>query len=175
MSPFFVFLLGLVVGAAVVAGGVLWKGASLAVKEISSPSTVEETVARLTKAAEGEGWKVLGVRKLHESIKQGAGLDVRPVHIVDLCHPAHAGKILAEDAARPVSVFMPCTIAVYEKTDGKTYVAFTNASLLGRLFGGVVAEVMGGPVTEAQGRFIAAATSTAAPASAPAPASTPAK
>ena len=132
-------------------------------------------MARLSKAAEAEGWKVLGVRKLHESIKQGAGIDVRPVHVVDLCHPAHAGKILAEDAARPVSVFMPCTIAVYEKTDGKTYVASTNASLLGRVFGGVVAEVMGGPVAEAQGRFVTAATSTATPAPAPAPATAPAK
>ncbi len=175
MPTFLVFLLGIVVGAVVVAGGVMWKGSSLVVKENVSPSSVEETVARLTKAAEAEGWKVLGVRKLDESIKQGAGLDVRPVHVVDLCHPAHAGKILAEDAARPVSVFMPCTIAVYEKSDGKTYVASTNASLLGRVFGGVVAEVMGGPVAEAQGRFVSAALSTAAPASAPVPASAPAK
>jgi uncharacterized protein (DUF302 family) len=158
MRTFFVFVLGLVLGALAVAGGVLWKGSSLAVNEVESPSTVDETVARLTKAAEAEGWKVLGVRKLHESIKQGTGLDVRPVHVVELCHPAHAGKILKEDAARPVSVFMPCSIAVYEKTDGKVYVASTNATLLGRVFGGVVAEVMGGPVAEAQARFVTAAT-----------------
>ncbi len=128
------------------------------VNEVESPSTVDETVARITKVAEGEGWKVLGVRKLHESIKQGAGIEVRPVHVVELCHPAHAGKILKEDVARPVSVFMPCSIAVYEKTDGKVYVASTNAALLGRVFGGVVAEVMGGAVAEAQARFVTAAT-----------------
>jgi len=158
MRTLLVFILGLVLGAVVVAGGIVWKGSSLAVHEVVSPSTVEETVARITKAAEGEGWKVLGVRKLHESIKQGAGIEVLPVHVVELCHPAHAGKILKEDAARPVSVFMPCSIAVYEKTDGKVYVASTNAALLGRVFGGVVAEVMGGAVAEAQARFVTAAT-----------------
>ena len=158
MRTLLVFVLGLVLGGAAVVGGILWKGSTLTVNEVASASTVDETVARLTKAAEAEGWKVLGVRKLHESIKQGAGIDVRPVHVVELCHPAHAGKILAEDAARRVSVFMPCSISVYEKTDGKIYVASTNAKLLGRAFGGVVAEVMGGPVSEAQTRFVAAAT-----------------
>ena len=157
MRTLLVFVLGLVLGAVAVAGFVAWKGSSLAVNEVSSPSTVEETVARITKAAEGEGWKILGVRKLHESIKQGAGIEVLPVHVVELCHPAHAGKILKEDSARPVSVFMPCSIAVYEKSDGKVYVASTNAALLGRVFGGVVAEVMGGAVAEAQARFVTAA------------------
>lgn len=157
MRVFLVFLLGLVLGAAAVAGGIRWKASSLAVSEVESPSGVDETVARLTKAAEGEGWKVLGVRKLHESIKQGAGIDVRPVHVVALCHPAHAGKILKEDAARRVSVFMPCSIAVYEKSDGRVYVASTNAALLGRVFGGVVAEVMGESVAQAQARFVTAA------------------
>ena len=35
------------------------------------------------------------------------------------------------------------TIAVYEKSDGKTYVGTMNAGLLGKMFGGSVAEVMG--------------------------------
>lgn len=158
MRSLLTLVLGFLLGAVAVAGVLVWKAPSLVVQETASPVGVEETVARLTKAAEADGWKVLGVRKLHESIKQHANLDVRPVHVVDLCHPAHAGKILREDGARPVSVFMPCTIAVYEKSDGKAYVASTNAALLGRVFGGVVAEVMGGPVAEAQGRFVDAAT-----------------
>ena len=157
MRMFLVFVLGFAIGAVGLGMALVSKAATVMVQEHRSPSSIDETVARLQKAAEKDGWKVLGVRKLHESIKQHAGIDVRPVHIVDLCHPAHAGKILAEDDARRVSVFMPCTIAVYEKTDGVTYVAATNASLLGRAFGGVVGEVMGGPVAEAQGRFVEAA------------------
>ena len=34
---------------------------------------------------------------------------------------------------------MPCTISVYEKSDGKTYIGSMNAGLLGRVFGGTVA------------------------------------
>lgn len=158
MRAVLLVLLGIVLGAVGCGAAFLWKGAELMVRETASPSTVEETVARITKAAEGEGWKILGVRKLHESIKQGAGIDVRPVHLVELCHPAHAGKILGDDSVRTVSVFMPCTIAVYEKADGKAYVASPNAAILSRAFGGVVAEVMGGPVAEAQSRFVAAGT-----------------
>jgi uncharacterized protein (DUF302 family) len=128
------------------------------VDEVQSPVGAAETVERLQRAAEAEGWRVLAVRRLHESVKQHAGIDVLPVHVVEICHPAEAAKILAEDDARRVSVFMPCSISVYEKKDGKAYLASTNAGLLGRLFGGVVADVMGGSVADAQRRFVVAAT-----------------
>ena len=62
--------------------------------------------------------------------------------LVDLCEPAHATNILTEDDARIVSVMMPCTISVCEKTDGKTFIGHMNAGLLGGMFGGMVAEVM---------------------------------
>jgi uncharacterized protein (DUF302 family) len=76
---------------------------------------------------------------------------------VDLCEPHHAKKILEGDDTRTVSVFMPCTISVYEKSDGKAYVCSTNAKLLGRLFGGTVAEVMAGAVADSQAKFVEAA------------------
>jgi uncharacterized protein (DUF302 family) len=37
---------------------------------------------------------------------------------------------------------MPCTISVYEKKDGKTYIGTMNAGLLGDMFGGTVTTVM---------------------------------
>lgn len=37
---------------------------------------------------------------------------------------------------------MPCSIAVYTKADGKTYVSSINAGQMGNLMGGVVDEVM---------------------------------
>jgi uncharacterized protein (DUF302 family) len=158
MRMFLVFLLGAVLGAVGLGMALTAKASTLMVQEGVSPSSFDETIAKLQKAAEAEGWKVLGVRKLHESVKQHAQIDIRPVAVVDLCHPGHAGKILADDTARRVSVFMPCTIAVYEKSDGKVYVGSTNAALLGRAFGGVVSEVMGGAVADAQARFVEAAT-----------------
>jgi len=76
------------------------------------------------------------------------------VRLIDLCEPHHASKILSADDARFVSVMMPCTISVYEKADGKIYIAHMNAGLMGKVFGGVISEVMSGPVTEQQNRFV---------------------
>ncbi|MDA3896843.1 MAG: DUF302 domain-containing protein [Desulfobacteraceae bacterium] len=53
-----------------------------------------------------------------------------------------------------MSVMMPCTISVYQKTDGKAYVGAMNAGLMGKMFGGVVAEVMGNVVAKQQKSFI---------------------
>ena len=157
MKTFLVFLLGILIGVVGV-GVVLYMTASdLMVNEQASPVGVEETVLRITKVAEADGWKVLGIRKLHESVKKGTGEDVLPVHLVDLCQPHHAKRMLEGDDTRIVSVFMPCTISVYEKSDGKAYVCSTNAKLLGGLFGGTIAEVMGGEVSESQAKFVEAA------------------
>ena len=43
---------------------------------------------------------------------------------------------------------MPCTISVYEKAGGNTYVATMSMKLMGKMFGGLVAEVMGGGTEE---------------------------
>jgi hypothetical protein len=43
----------------------------------------------------------------------------------------------------------------YEKADGRAYIGTLNAGLLARFFDGVVARVMGGPVSADQARFTA--------------------
>lgn len=148
------FVLGVVVGALVV-GAVVWFSApGLMLSERPSSVGLEATVDRLTKAAQAEGWVVSSVLKLDQSIKKHGGPQVRPVRLVNLCHPQHAARILTEDAARIVSVMMPCTIAVYEKSDGSVWASNMNAGLMGGMFGGVVGEVMAGPVAESQERFL---------------------
>lgn len=157
MKTFLLFLLGLVLGvvaAAVVIGS---QAPTLMIDTQDSPVSVEATVERLKKVAEADGWKILGERKLHESVKKHTGKVVRAVHQLDLCEPHHAGRILEGDESRVVSVFMPCTVSVWEAEDGTTKVTSTNAELLGTVFGGVVKEVMAGPVAEAQAKFVDAA------------------
>ena len=157
MKTFIIFLLGLIIGVVGAGLGMAISAPKLMTQTSTSPVSVEATVERITKVAEADGWKVLGIRKLHDSVKKHTGKEVRPVHLVDLCEPHHAGTILEGDRSRTVSVFMPCTISVYESSDGKTQVTATNAKLLGALFGGVVKEVMGGPVAESQAKFVEAA------------------
>ena len=60
-----------------------------------------------------------------------------------ICNPRYASKILANDADRGVTAFMPLGIGVYEDKKGQVYVSQLNVGLLGMMFGGTIADVMG--------------------------------
>ncbi len=117
---------------------------SMMLKEAQSPYGVDETVAKIKLNAETKGWVIPSVKPLHKSIeKHSKGKRIiPPVMLVNLCNAEHAYKTLASDENKKISVFMPCTISVYEKTDGTTWVGYMNAKLLGDMFGGAVAETM---------------------------------
>lgn len=120
------------------------------VQERPSPYGMEETIKTIGEKARQKGWTVSEPRKLDQTIRKHGGPSVLPVTLVELCEPHHAGKLLARDEDRWVAVFMPCTIGVYEKSDGKVYVTNVKADNLGGLMGGTVAEVMGGAVAADQ-------------------------
>ena len=123
-------------------------------KEAVSPYGLQETVDKISENALQAGWVVAGVKPLHKSVKKHGGGDVLPVMLVNLCQAHHASSILNQDSDRVVSVMMPCTISVYQKQDGKTYIGYMNAGMMGKMFGGNVAEVMG-TVSQQQQSFIA--------------------
>ncbi len=124
--------------------------------EKESPfATVEETVSAIKKNIEAtEGWVVNGIKPMNKKIKELGGPEILPVTLIDACNPHHAGAILKSDADRYASVMMPCTISVYQKSDGKIYIGFVNARMVGQMFGGAVAEIMGGAVADDQDKFL---------------------
>ncbi len=126
----------------------------LMLKEYQSPYGLEETVEKIKQNAIVEGWVVSSVSKLDESVKKHGGGELLPVRLINLCQAHHAFTILSEDGSKIVSVMMPCTISVYQKADGKTYIGAMNAGLLGKMFGGTIARVMGGDVARQQRKFI---------------------
>ena len=113
------------------------------VTERVSPYDVDKTVATIQANAKAIGWVSPGVKNMNKSVKKHGGPDIGgPVRIVELCNAGHAGKILSEDEGRYSALLMPCAIAVYTKSDGKTYVSNMKAGRMGSMMGGVVAEVM---------------------------------
>jgi uncharacterized protein (DUF302 family) len=148
-------LMGFVAGVILVSGLAWLMGPGLMLKEYQSPVGVEETVEKIKQNAVAEGWVVSSVTPLNESVKKHGGGDLPPIRLINLCEAHHAFNILNEDRNKIVSVMMPCTISVYQKTDGKTYVGTMNAAVLGQMFGGTVAKVMGREVAEQQQKFIA--------------------
>jgi uncharacterized protein (DUF302 family) len=147
------FLVGIVLVSVI--GWLMMPG--LMLHENLSPYSVEDTVKKITTSALEEGWVVAGVKPLHKAVKKHGGYDIPPVMLINLCQADHAYNILKEDANKVLSVMMPCTISVYQKGDGKTYVGSMNAGLLGTMFGGTIAEIMGKQVAEQQQIFIQAA------------------
>jgi uncharacterized protein (DUF302 family) len=135
-------LIGLVVGV-LLTGLVGWNiMPGMMLKEVPSPYGVEETVQKIESAALSENWVVASVKPLHQSVKKNGGGDLPPIMLVNLCQPHHAFNSLDVDENKKISVFMPCTISVFQKSDGSTWIGAMNAGLLGSMFGGRVAEVM---------------------------------
>ena len=85
-------------------------------------STVEKLVAE----AERRQWKVPFIHDMQQSLAN-SGKTVIPVKVIEICKPEYAGKMLELNNERIISVMMPCRISVYEKEDGKTYIALINA------------------------------------------------
>lgn len=148
-------IIGFILGIAVT-GTVGWlMMPKLMLTELKSPYSVAETVEKISNNAKAEGWVVSSVQSMHKAVKQHGAGHLAPVMLINLCQPEHAYNILKEDKNKIVSVMMPCTISVYQKADGKTYIGTMNAGLLGEMFGGTVAEVMGGAVAAQQHKFLA--------------------
>lgn len=84
-----------------------------------------ETVELLVTAATDRDWSNPATHDLQQSLAK-AGKSVRPVKVVEICKPAYSGAMLEKSDERIVSVMMPCRISVYEKADGKIYVATVN-------------------------------------------------
>lgn len=150
-------LSGFLAGAVIVSvvGWLMMPG--MMIIEYPSPHGLNETVEKIKTRAIAEGWIVTGLKPLHKAVKKHLNKDIAPVILINMCQADHAYNILKEDKNRVLSVMMPCTISVYEKTDGKTYIASMNAGLLGKMFGGSIAEIMGDVVAKQQQLFINAA------------------
>lgn len=131
----------LVVGALLM-GIVLYASApSMMMIEDESKYGFEETVTKFEKEVKAAGWKVAGVHDM-QAVLAGFDYDVDAIKIYELCSSKYSAVILQEDDERIVAPLMPCRIAIYEKSDGKTYITRMNSSLMAKPFGGIIDEVM---------------------------------
>ena len=101
---------------------------------------------QLKAAIETNGWKSPGIRDMNKTMaKHGVQMD-KQVSIVDLCNAKYAKDVLTTNPE--VSTLMPCAWGVYEGKNGKIYISGMNMGLMGKMFGGNVAKVMGGAVSK---------------------------
>lgn len=106
-----------------------------------SPYDVPTTVGKLIETAVQKGWQNPATHNLQQSLAK-SGKDVRPVQVVEICKPEFSGKMLERNHERIFSVMMPCRISVYEKEDGKAYVALIDTAAMSAGMPEIVAEAM---------------------------------
>jgi len=137
------FIAGLVLGA-VIAFFIIPFGFKLAFKdmlfkEVHSSFGFEKTVSLITdRLNQQKGWHVTNVINQEQVLLDNGGSEVGKVKIIKFCNAKLSSKMLKDDDRKYMSVKMPLSISVYEKSDGKTYITIMNMKILGLLFGDVV-------------------------------------
>lgn len=108
--------------------------------ERHSPLGFDETLERIEANAKALGWKVPKKWKVNfrGNMKRATGKDIGPNKVLKMCEPNAAVELLLKDEYKMLTAMMPCTIAVYVKSDGKTYVSMMNLDLMGKMYGGDV-------------------------------------
>lgn len=147
-------LLGGFVAGLLTAGVLVWQLMPGMMIEVTASryDSVDRTVEELRDAVEREGWVVAGVKDMRKSLAN-QGVDFpRQVKLVEICKPEYAESVLTTD--RKVATLMPCALAVYEGDDGRVRVSRMNTGLMGRMFGGNIARVMGDGVAPDEQRIL---------------------
>jgi len=112
----------------------------------------DETVEAIQKAIPERGWSSPGTMDMNAAMaKHDVQFEPR-VKIVSMCQPRYAKNVLTTD--RRVACLMPCSIAVWDGDDGNIYVSRVNSGLLGKMFGGNIAKVIGGAVAGDEERIL---------------------
>lgn len=134
---------GWVLVGMVLMGAIVWfTMPSLMLIKHKSNRSYDDTVAVLSETLKKkQDWRVLTINDYQKSTAAFGAME--RVGSINICNPRYASKILANDADRGVTAFMPLALGVYEDKKGQVYVSQLNVGLMGMMFGGTIADVMG--------------------------------
>ena len=133
---------GFIAGIALVAILAWQFGGSLMVQEYPSPYSLEETAARIQHNMQDAGWSLSGLRSPSVTIRK-LGATVPDTLLIEACNADYSKPLIKDRSTRILTILMPCTITVYEDDEGKVFIGLLNSGLMGKLFGSMVADVMG--------------------------------
>jgi len=114
---------------------------SVMIQEKKSPFGFDQTVSTIKENVKANNWVIPKQYDFQKTLKKHGQGDVGRIAVFKLCQPEIAGKVLAEDGNKFISVMMPCSVSVYEKEDGNTYVASLNVGVMGKLMGNDISSV----------------------------------
>ena len=138
------FVIGLIVGVLLM-GIAVWQVMPRMMLNVQkSKLNFEDTVSAVNESVtKQEDWKVPAIFDIQKNILDAGHKDMTKVKIVSLCQPHYAKKILESDDDKKVTTMMPLGIGIYETKDGQVYISTMNIGIMGMMFGGTIADVMG--------------------------------
>lgn len=103
-----------------------------------SPLGFDETIARIKANAKELGWKVpkKWKKNFQKNLKKVTKQDIGKNLVFSMCEPFEAVKLLKHDKYKKFLAMMPCSFAVYEKSDGKVYASAMNIQMMGQMYKG---------------------------------------
>ncbi len=138
------FVIGLIVGVLCM-GIVVWQVMPrMMINVQKSKLNFDDTVSAVNESVTKEkDWKVPAIFDIQKNILDAGHKDMTKVKIVSLCQPHYAKKILESDDDKKVTTMMPLGIGIYETKGGEVYISTMNIGIMGMMFGGTIADVMG--------------------------------
>ncbi len=114
--------------------------------EIESPKSFEETcesIERVIPEFSDEGWGFPFEKWNFYNVFEKGNIDVpdiKKLMVYFICNAKLSAKVINTNNA--MAGIMPCSWAVMEKTNGKTYIAKMNIGLMAKIFTGTIKETM---------------------------------
>ncbi|HDQ26108.1 MAG TPA: DUF302 domain-containing protein [bacterium] len=138
-----VYIFGLITGILATGFLINISAETVLLKEMASPYDFEKTVEVLAKRINStKNWHVTAVIDQAAEVKGHGEGDIGKLKIVQYCSGKYAYEVLADDNRKKISVMMPKTFSVYEKNDGRVYIAVMNGSFVGKIFKGETYEIL---------------------------------
>lgn len=109
--------------------------------EDQSKYEFSRTVEEVKLSLENNGWEVIEKVDMKEHYAK-FGLETRDIVTFEICKPEGAVKILNEDKYTRMVPFMPMRVAVYKKSNGKTYISRLRLNMMSKMNPGTVKKVM---------------------------------
>jgi len=106
--------------------------------EKASPLGFQETIDKLISNGKSLGWKLPKKwrKNFQKNLKHVTKIDIGRNLVIEMCEPWAAVELLKHDKYKKFLSMMPCSVAVYEKSDGKVYLSMMNIQMMGSMYKG---------------------------------------
>ena len=92
---------------------------------LSTGKSVDQTAADLEEACSRNGFGVLHVYNLKETLESKGFERAEEIRVYEICNPGHATNVL--DIDLKINMALPCRVSIYSQ-DGETKVGMINPS-----------------------------------------------